>query len=102
MSIRGLMTRQVFDEKLKQAQPGDTITYHVGVLVEDRMAGEHFMTIHNTARAAWEAFEAGKVELFQRRILGEAKWPIYAYIAIKKLPPHKPVKWSGCYGWSYA
>jgi len=75
------------------AKAGEQIVYHTGALMYDRVYGTNFLSVDNTARAAFAAAEAGKVHLTQHR-LGEH---LFAYIAVKRPVPHKPVKWMGCY-----
>lgn len=61
-------------------EKGQTLIYHVGLLMNDRQAGPCFQTIHGVALAAWEAYEQGKVTLVQRKVdIGH-----YQYMAIRR------------------
>lgn len=74
------LTRVVFEQRIIEAQPGDKIVYHVGHLGRDRKSGPDFLAIENTAQAARQAFEDGKVTLVQHRVMPD----IYEYVAIAK------------------
>jgi hypothetical protein len=90
------MTRKAFDDRVARARPGDRITYHAGDMAFDREARAdkpETHAVHAIGCAAWEAMEAGLVTLGQRRILPFT----FEYIAVKRAPPHNPVKWEGCY-----
>lgn len=67
-------------EHILTMEKGQTLIYHVGLLMHDRQAGPCFQTIHGVALAAWEAFEQGKVTLVQRKMgIGH-----YQYLAIRR------------------
>ncbi len=88
-----LTTRESFHKALAIAFAGTDIIYHRGHLMRDRQYGPNFLATHSVARAAWEAGEAGKVELLQRKeTAGD-----YIYIARVRKPPHKAIVWTGCY-----
>jgi hypothetical protein len=94
MSARPVtMARATFEEYVASAKPGDQIIYHVGLLWWDTNFGIDFMKAWNTRKAAWEAMEAGKVTLVQKK-LSDGIW---SYIAVKRKTPHEPVVWMGCY-----
>lgn len=86
------MTRQEFEADLLTLKPDQTIIYHTGNMIYDRLQGPHCMAVDNIARAAWTAMEAGKVRLAQKRV-GRA----VAYCAIGCAKPYVPVEWIGCY-----
>lgn len=91
------MNRLEFDAAVEAAKPGAAIVYHTGHMFGgDRRNGLHFLAVDNVARAAWNAMEAGKIHLVQKRIRDGA----YAYMAIKRPPPFKKVEWLGCYNTS--
>lgn len=75
-----MLSRTTFTDQLVNAQPGQAIIYHTGSLMYDRLRGPMFQTVHGTALAAWEAYEAGLVILTQHKIA-----PLrYDYLAIKR------------------
>lgn len=87
------MNRQDFDARVASAKPGEQIVYHTGAIMFDRVYGPDFGSVDNTAHAAFQACEAGKVHLTQHR-LGKH---LFAYIAVKRPAPHKRITWTGCY-----
>lgn len=89
------ITRQEFEDRLATTKPGEKILYHTGSIMRDRVCGFNFGTVNNVAHAAFVAFEAGKVHLTQRRVPNDQC--TYDYIAVKRSPPFKTVKWTGCY-----
>lgn len=93
MGTSVLMQRPRFVELVDAAKPGEIIVYHVGFLMRDRMLGSTFLEVNATACAAWEAMEAGRVLLSQRRIdVG-----VYEYRVQKCTPPFVEVEWFGPY-----
>lgn len=92
MNISTLITRDKFVTAVAAAKPGDTITYHIGSLMQDRQYGQNFLAVHGVALAAWAAMEEGKVALTQRKIGGTT-----AYLARALPPPHRRVEWHGAY-----
>lgn len=92
MNISILMTKENFATALAAAKPGTDITYHIGNLMSDHQFGTNFLVINGVRLAAWAAMEAGKVALLQQKTSVGSR-----YIARVLPPPHKPVKWMGCY-----
>lgn len=88
-----LMQRPRLIELIEAAGPGENVIYHIGSLMRDRMLGSSFLEVNATACAAWEAMEAGKVMLLQRRI--EAG--VFEYRVRKCAPPFVPAGWTGPY-----
>lgn len=93
MTPMTVMLRPIFLARVENANPGETIVYHIGSIMRDRATGAHFPEVHSTACAAWEMMEAGKVVLLQRRI----EPGLYEYRAKKLAPPFVPVEWFGPY-----
>lgn len=87
------MSRQTFEDAVAIATPGTRISYHIGLLMEDRCRGPEFLKVDNVAHAAFKAFEAGTVHLTQRRLSPNQ----CEYIAVKRSAPFKTVKFTGCY-----
>lgn len=87
------MTRYEFDTKVKNAKAGARIVYHVGDLAYDRQLGFDFLKVNAVGLAAFQACEAGKVDLIQKLLAPG----VFEYIAIKKTEPHTKVGWTGCY-----
>lgn len=73
---------QTFEQSLAAAKPGETLIYHVGSLMYDRIQGLDFLAVAAVARAARTAYERGDCTLVQRR-LGTNR---FAYMAIKTGP----------------
>lgn len=86
------MFRDEFLRACDAAKAGEEIRYHFGHLMADRQFGPKFLEVEAVARAAFDAMEAGKVHLIQKRSLGR-----YFYIAVKRAAPFKPIEWEGCY-----
>lgn len=94
------MTRQEFEDKLVNMKPGEKLVYYTGHIMFDRQRGYEFGKVNNLAHAAFMAYEAGKVYITQRRVKAEPERnlpDVFQYIAVKKAPPFKEVKWTGCY-----
>lgn len=66
---RVISTTEQFYDWLKFANPGDRVVYHTGYLAADRLKKEEFLndSINYMAIAVWNAYERGKVTLFQCR-----------------------------------
>jgi hypothetical protein len=65
------MTIKNFSAWLRAALPGETYTYHVGLLMRDRQRETHEPQWEETEKAgarAWAAYEAKQVALTQRRV----------------------------------
>lgn len=88
------MLRHELEALIDTIQPGEVVAYHTGNLMADRTLGPDFMRVENTARAAWDAMEAGKVRLVQARTGTEG---VFQYLVIKRKGPFKKVNWCGCY-----
>lgn len=71
------MQVQQFVERIAAARKRAKITYHTGALALDRSQGMDTLMIDAVAKAAWAAYEAGKVTLVQRSVLPG----IHEYIA---------------------
>lgn len=72
-----------FREWIDTAQTGQVYVYHTGFLVVDRCSsGRILPNTHYIANLALEAFDAGKLHLFQRKIHDG----VYEYIAMKRSP----------------
>lgn len=66
---------------LNNARPGDIFAYHHGMLCCDRgVEGNRREGVDAMARMAWEAHEAGAVELVQIRRASR----YYSYLAVKR------------------
>jgi len=87
------MLRQDFEGHIATLPAGRALIYHIGNMMWDRERGTGFQRVNSTAHAAWEAMEAGKVYLVQRRVLPD----VFEYVAIKRDPPYSAVEWTGCY-----
>jgi hypothetical protein len=84
-----MYTKDTFIGWMRRAPAGARTIYHIGNLLVDRPRSR---ATDETAAAAWEAMESGKVHLVQRTYDGATN-----YIAIKRAPPYEPVRWVGCY-----
>ena len=88
MSVENSMSDESsFEHWLNTAQPGPPYTYFTGYNLGDN--GVSPETLH-TALLAKRAFADGKVELVQRRIMGEGKWGPFSYLAINQKEERTP------------
>lgn len=75
------MTKQDWVDFILRAKPGQQIVYHRGLLMQDR--DEPFgLEAHKIGKMAWNAYQAGKVVLLQRRI-HDAEPSACEYIAVR-------------------
>ena len=74
------MTRVSFLAELASARKGDTIVYHTGLLMMDRLFGPTFQNTNYIAIAAMEAWEQKRAHLVQKRIAPG----VCAYMAVKR------------------
>lgn len=74
------LTYASINELLPKMEKGDSLIYHIGSLMHDRLRGPMFQTVHGIALAAYQAYERGEVYLVQHKIA-----PLqYEYIVIKR------------------
>lgn len=73
-------TAPAFRQWLRTSRPGGYFIYHLGHLAEDRVHvdGAPVERVESVAAAAWEAQEAGLVELTQVRVAAG-----FAYLATR-------------------
>lgn len=71
------VTADQFREWLERAKPGARIVYHTGHLCADR---EEWVWIDELGHAAWEAFQAKKAHLVQKRV----ERNVFYYVAVKR------------------
>ena len=72
------MTAQEFNRRIRNADRGDRITYHMGDLQFDRTQ-EGAGLLRELANAAWASYKTGVAVLVQKRIGANN----FAYMAIK-------------------
>lgn len=74
------MTRMSFLSALATARKGETVVYHTGLLMMDRLFGPEFQNVHAISTAAMEAWKEKRVHLVQKRI----SHGVCVYMAIKR------------------
>ena len=77
ITAAAIISESRFLQWLKAAQPGNSLTYHLGNLALDR---EHNIKIDAVGTAVWGAHQSGKVQLSQSRVEPN----VCAYVAIRK------------------
>lgn len=73
-------TAAALAELIPQMSPGQSVVYHTGSLMFDKLRGAHFQTVFGVAKIAWDAYEKGEVTLVQHKLAPL----VYEYIAIKR------------------
>lgn len=65
---------EAVEARLKSLRRGERFAYHVGFLAKDR---QFSYELNVTARLVWEAYEKGRVTLFQQRANDNAGFVYY-------------------------